>query len=128
MKKIFLPIKIRAKVVAGAGRGKKLGVPTINLDPTKAVNLPEGIWAAKVYLPKVYIGVLHFGPRPTFNEDNKSLEVYLLDFNDHLPIPPELEVEIMSFIREIIKFKTVRAMLKKIEEDIKIARKLALRY
>ena len=128
MKKISLPIKIRAKVVAGAGRGKRLGVPTINLEPTSARDLPEGIWVAKVYLPQVYLGVLHFGPRPTFGEDKRTLEIHLLDFEEQVVVPKEVNVEIFSFIRPVLAFKTPQAMVKKIGQDIKVARKLALRW
>jgi len=124
----FSPLKIRAKVVRGAGRGKMLGIPTVNLDPKTAKGLKEGIYLCRVNLLKSFWGVLHFGPRPTFNEDSKSLEVYLLDFDEKMPITGELEVEVGKFIRRIIKFESAGAMLKKIDHDIKIARKLALRW
>ena len=116
-------LKFSAKVIKGAGRGRKLGIPTINFDPKAAEDLKVGVYVCKVVFPTSYYwGVLHFGPRPTFGEERISLEVYLFDF-DKIRIPQKLDVEVYSYIRKIVKFANSDQMVKKIEEDVAIAKK-----
>ena len=116
-------VKLTAKVIKGVGRGRKLGVPTINFDPKAAGSLKEGIYVCKVVFPsKHYWGVIHFGPRPTFKEETRSLEVYLLDFDD-VQIPKKLNIEVYSYIRKIIKFINSDQMVRRIKKDIAFAKK-----
>lgn len=123
--KPLLPVKVKARVVTGAGRGKKLGIPTINFDPLAVRNLREGIYVCRVIFSSslAYWGVLHYGPRPTFGEASVSLEVYLLDFSDDESVVPlELEVEIYFYIREIMNFKNPQEMVRKIGRDVAVAK------
>ncbi|OGD78502.1 hypothetical protein A3B52_03680 [Candidatus Curtissbacteria bacterium RIFCSPLOWO2_01_FULL_41_28] len=116
-------LRFSAKVVKGAGRGKKLGIPTINFVPKIVKGLKEGIYVCKIVFPSgQYWGVLHFGPRPTFREKSQSLEAYLFDF-DRVRVPKKLDIEIYSYIREIVKFANPGQMVNKIEKDIEIAKK-----
>src|SRR3989339_886105 len=97
-------LRFSAKVVKGAGRGKKLGIPTINFVPKIVKGLKEGIYVCKIVFPSgQYWGVLHFGPGPTFREKSQSLEAYLFDF-DRVKVPKNLVIEIYPYIREIFKF------------------------
>lgn len=123
--KQILPVRVKARVVTGAGRGKKLGLPTINFDPLAVRNLREGIYVCRVIFSSslAYWGVLHYGPRPTFGEESVSLEIYLLDFSGGESVPWELEIEINSYIREIMNFKNPQEMVRKIGRDIAIAKK-----
>jgi len=116
------PKKLSAKVVKGVGRGKKLGIPTVNFDSKAVKDLKEGVYVCRVLFPKDYWGILHFGPRPTFTEKNKTLEVYLFDFDD-VRIPKQLDIEIYSYIRKIVKFANSGQMVKKIEKDMALAKK-----
>jgi riboflavin kinase/FMN adenylyltransferase len=124
------PKKLSAKVIKGAGRGRKLGIPTINFDPSallrtspSAGKLKEGVYVCRVVFPSSpYWGVLHFGSRPTFGEESRSLEVYLFDFDD-VQIPKQLDIEVYSYIRKIVKFANPSQMVKKIEKDIVFAKK-----
>src|SRR5213594_1392701 len=69
------PYSLRAVVERGAGRGRTIGVPTINLtapDPRKLLP-PDGVYAVRVELGKPeagignrYGGMMNQGPRPTF--------------------------------------------------------------
>ena len=130
MKKLVPQIRFTAKVVKGLGRGRQLGIPTVNLDHLVVKNLREGIYVCRVFFPSAsqdlaFWGVLHYGPRPTFGESDKTLEVYLLDFDKEVSVPGELDIEIHSYIRRVMKFKNPQAMLEAINKDIKSARALA---
>jgi riboflavin kinase/FMN adenylyltransferase len=101
-----------------------MGFPTINLKIPDGFKLKEGIYAAKVTIEdKRFIGALHFGPIPTFAEQEKSLEVYLISANDDLELEnldgKIIKVEIVKYLRKIIKFQSVSSLVKQIEADVK---------
>ena len=143
MKRI-LPSKkiIKARVIKGAGRGKKIKVPTINFDPSSAHGLKEGIYVCRVIIPstgstnslqvssglvaKPYWGVLHFGPRPVFGEEDRSLEAYLFDFDDMIGDLKHADIEIYDLIRKVANFKDKDALVARINKDISFARRKIL--
>lgn len=114
----------KVKVVRGSGRGKKIGVPTINLSPTSIGDLCWGVYVCRVLPPFEYWGILHFGPRPTFDEVKPSFEIYLFDFDKNLEVPKTLDVEIYSFIRKIKRFESAGEMVEGIKHDILVAQKI----
>ena len=101
-----------------------MGFPTINLKIPDDFGLKDGIYAAKVTIEnKKFIGALHFGPVPTFGEQEKSLEVYLISAHDDLELEnldgKIIKIEIVKYLRGIIKFQSVTSLVKQIEEDVK---------
>jgi len=109
------------QVVSGVGKGKKIGVPTINLNPS-GVDLAHGIYVCKVVFPGlIFWGVMHFGPRPTFGEEEVTLETYLFDFGTETKVPGNLELEVFDYIRPVKHFENAELMVKEIENDVKIA-------
>ena len=127
MKKI-LPSKkiIKARVVKEAGRGKKIKVPTVNVDPSSAHGLTEGIYVCRVIIGKPYWGVLHFGPRPVFGEEDRSLEAHLFEFNEMIGDLKQADIEIYDFIRKVANFKDKNALVAQINKDISYARRKIL--
>ena len=116
-----------AKVVKGKGRGKRLGIATVNFDPKLAKDLREGIYVCKVLSDdRKFWGILHFGHRPTFREKSKSFEVHLFGFDNTASSLNEADIEIFDFIREIVKFEHIKDMVERIKEDIKIAKEKIL--
>ncbi len=108
----------KAKAVKGKGRGKKIGYPTINLDPVN-FNIDYGVYLVNALVNgKRYKGLLHFGPKKTFNE-GVSAEVHLIDFN-LVVSSKNVIIEIVKRIRGIKKFKDVDELKKQINKDIKI--------
>lgn len=112
------PKIFRARVISGSGRGRKLGVPTLNLDLSALPpDLQEGIYACFVNVyGKKFGGALHFGPRPVF-QDSRSCEVHLLDETLNDP-PPEVTIEIVQYLREIRDFPSAAALKVQMQEDI----------
>lgn len=115
----------KARVVKGAGRGKKIKVPTINFDPASARSLNEGIYVCRVIFSKPYWGVLHFGPRPVFGDEDRSLEAHLFDFEEKDDLE-QADIEIYDFLREILNFEDKRALVAQIKKDIAHARRRIL--
>lgn len=126
MKRVFPSRKIiKASVIRGAGRGKKIKVPTINFEPASARGLKEGIYICRVFFSRSYWGVLHFGPRPVFAEKDKSLEVYLFEFEDETETEIA-DIEIYDFIRKVANFKNKDALVARINKDILFAKRKIL--
>ena len=111
-------IRFTARVVAGSGRGKRLKIPTLNLDPSGVPGvLTPGIYACWAGLgERKLMGALHYGPRPVFC-DNPSLEVHILDEVIDLP-PPIVAVQVVKRIRDVQDFPSVEALLSAIRHDI----------
>lgn len=118
-------MQFAARVITGAGRGKKIGTPTMNvhLDDVPK-ELKEGIYACRVQLGVGEKGwtdaVLHYGPRPVF-KDSLSCEVHILDQLIHNP-PEKITVEIIKRLRSVQDFPSPEALKEQIEKDIEEAR------
>ncbi len=114
------------RVVTGAGRGARLGHPTANLIPTSPDKqlFPDGIYAAAVDLNgRTLPGVLHHGPRPTFNDESKTLEINLFDFSGDL-YERTLEVFVLERIRPIADFDTPQTLIRQMDLDDSAAKKV----
>lgn len=117
--------KIEGKVVTGEGRGRKLGIPTANLDlRTSYVLPPKGVYAAKAYHnDKKFKAVVNFGEKPTFSDDNYTIEVHILDIEKDL-YNEMIEVELFDFIREEKKFSNKDELISQIKSDILYTRNI----
>lgn len=110
--------RFHARVVSGAGRGKGLGVPTLNLDLRDVPVFDDGVFAARAFVgEKEYKGALYNGPRPTF-KDSRSCEVHLIDESIPVP-PPSVEIEVVQFVRGVETFPTPEALSAQMLEDIR---------
>ncbi len=117
-------IPFTARVVKGVGRGKTIGSPTLNLSLEDVpASLEHGIYACIVTLgmkTERLQAVMHFGPRPVFN-DSLSCEVFVLDCD--IPHPPQtVTVHLTEFIREIIDVPVREVLQDQIKADIRVAR------
>lgn len=113
-------MKFSSTQVKGKGRGKLLGFPTINLVIPGDLKIDEGIYASKVYIKgKEFAGALHFGPIPTFNEADKTLEVFLIDTKDQdIPDANSFEIEIIQLLRPVLSFSNKSDLAKQIKIDV----------
>ena len=117
---------IRGEVLAGEGRGRKLGVPTANFVPTVNPPLELGVFAGWVELGGGHRhgAVLSIGRKPTFQKEGYPLtyECHLLDFAGDL-YGQMLRFEPTSFLRGEKKFSSAEELLTQIKEDITHARR-----
>lgn len=112
-------MKYLSNIISGKGRGRKLGFPTLNLVIPQNFDADHGVYAARVWIEKTeFLGALHYGSIPTFEDDAPSLEIFLLDY-DGLKVLTELEFELIKKIREIKSFASVAKLKKQISEDVK---------
>lgn len=117
-------ISFAARVIAGEGRGRLLGSPTINFDQT-AIDLTHGIYTARLTLDgKTYPALLHFGFKETFN-DKLTLEAFV---EDHIgeTAGKEMQVTVLEKIRDVKKFSGAEELVAQMEEDKKELKNLRL--
>ena len=115
---------IQGQVVRGAGRGRAIGVPTLNLEPPDPRKLlpPDGVYAARVRVgERRYGGMMNQGPRPTFGEQARTLEIHLFDFEGEL-YGERVEVEWVHSLREVQAFPSRDALVAQLERDRQAAR------
>lgn len=103
----------------GAGKGKLLGFPTANLKFAPHKLLPKnGVYAGSASFDgKQYKAVVNVGQRPSMGIRPVGLEAHLLDFDGDL-YDKKLTVELISRLRNEIKFDSVEDLKKQIREDI----------
>lgn len=120
------PYSLRGTVVRGEGRGRGLGFPTANIQvPAGDKLLPkEGVYAVRAMLRRgPHPGVLHLGPRPTFQGSPPSVELHLFDFDQDL-YGETVRVDFCARIRPIHRFATREELIVAIREDCEQARAL----
>lgn len=111
--------KISGKVVEGNKIGRTLDLPTANLKVDKQfANIKPGVYVVKVIIKdKEYFGFANLGYNPSFNESNDMIfETHIFNYSADL-YGMILEVELLSFIREEIKFTSKEEFLKQIKID-----------
>ncbi|MDA0747591.1 MAG: bifunctional riboflavin kinase/FAD synthetase [bacterium] len=114
---------VAGQVIRGDGRGAKLGFPTANLalsDPQKLLP-PNGVFAARVYTPEARDAVLNLGVRPTFDGQDRSFEVHILNFDGNL-YGSTVYVEMIQRIRPERKFESPEALVQQVRADCQLAR------
>jgi riboflavin kinase/FMN adenylyltransferase len=113
---------LEGKVITGTGRGADLGFPTANLDIEPERALPaDGIYATWAYIDNQrYQSVTNIGKRPTFGGNEKTVEVYILNFQGNL-YRHTLKIDIIERLRNEQKFETTEELKKQIEDDIEKA-------
>ena len=111
-------------VQKGRRIGKKLGVPTCNIDIKNYVIAKPGVYSVRVKVSnsnKIFKGIANLGYRPTFGEKKILLEVNLFNFSGNL-YNKSLNVSFYNFIRSEKKFNDHQDLIKQIEKDLKQAK------
>jgi riboflavin kinase/FMN adenylyltransferase len=123
-------IVIEGIVVEGDHRGRELGFPTANLEPTDESGCPgDGVYAGYVVRADGtrYVAAVSVGRRPTYYDDKGRLvvEAHLLDFDGDL-YGERLIVGIEEFIRGQLRFTAVDELRRKIADDVAAVRALKM--
>jgi riboflavin kinase/FMN adenylyltransferase len=111
-------------VVHGAGRGRQLGYPTINISLPSERKLmpPHGVYAVVVHTPLgSFGGMLHLGPRPTFDEGEISLEANLFDVDGDF-YGSHVRVDFVKLLRGIDRYPDAEGLRRQIALDEDAAR------
>lgn len=116
---------IRGTVVHGAGRGRGIGYPTINIATPSDRQLPrDGIYAMRVAVGDELIpAAANLGVRPTFETSGERLlEAYLLGVDRDL-YGRQVDARFVARIRDELRFDTVEELRRRIARDVEEIRR-----
>jgi riboflavin kinase/FMN adenylyltransferase len=120
------PWFVTGEVIHGEKRGRDLGYPTANIRLDKTCGLKHGIYAVRVGRgqgkdQQRFDAVASYGRRPTFDNGAPLLEVFLFDFKGDL-YGSKLDVAFIGFIRDELKFDSIDALIRQMDDDSAKAR------
>ncbi len=106
-------------VAKGRQLGRQLGFPTANVQVKENYKLipANGVYAVRVNVREVeYDGIMNIGNRPTVEGVGRTQEVHIFDFNSDI-YGELVTVEILSFIRNEVKFSSLDELKNQIKVD-----------
>ncbi len=117
------PFALTGEIRPGAGRGRTIQFPTLNLLPEQELLPRLGVYATEsVVNGKVYFSVTNVGTRPTFDGRGVTVESHLFAFSEHVT-SGRMEVRFLQWIREERKFSGAEALAEQIGRDVREAEK-----
>ncbi len=107
------------RVVTGRGLGRQLGFPTANVEPVARQIIPaNGVYAVEVSVKGTRAcGVANIGTRPTFDDGERSIEVYIIGFSDDI-YGEEIEVTFRNRLRGELRFPDADSLIEQIRRDV----------
>lgn len=113
------PYSVRGVVERGAQRGRELGFPTANVrvDSAEKMVPREGIYLAYGVIDGDRVpGLLHLGPRPTFEGAGPAFEIHLLDWSGDL-YGRMIQVDFCARLRDIEAYASAEALVEQMHRD-----------
>lgn len=119
------PYKIKGTIVDGMKRGRTLNFPTANLKLSFNYVLPiDGVYLTRINIDnKSYYALSNVGKNPTFGENSRKVETYILDFDQNI-YGENVSIEFLEFFRYDIKFTSREELI----EQMNIDKKRAYKY
>lgn len=109
----------RGLVIRGKGRGESLGFPTANLRLFKPLHPEGGVYAVWVTVEgRRFPGAMNLGFNPTFQGQEFSPEVHILDFDPRPLYDQEIDLCFVERIREEKTFAGPDALVAQMQEDV----------
>jgi len=110
-------------VEKGKRIGNTLGFPTANIYPEEYLLMPmDGVYVTRTLLDdKIYNSITNIGNNPTFNDQKKSIETYILDYSGDI-YGKDIEVFFLKKIRGEKKFNSIDELVEQIKRDIESAK------
>lgn len=110
---------ISGTVIRGRMDGRRMGFPTVNIEPQENKILPPfGVYATRVWMGEKYTNsITNLGTAPTFGENRRLAETNILGFNGNL-YGKNLKIEFLAPIRGEKKFSGPDELKLQIASDI----------
>lgn len=115
--------QIKGTVVQGEKRGRTIGFPTANVQPSGDYVLPKkGVYAVSMKIgaeEKIYRGVANVGVKPTFHDPSQAqvvIEVNLFDFKEDI-YGERVVVYWHHFLRPEVKFNGIDPLVEQMHKD-----------
>lgn len=111
------PFDLVGTVARGLGRGRTIGFPTANLEAENEVRPANGVYATRVFSgSRVWGGATNIGRKPTFGDENLTIEVHLFDFSGDLYGAP-LALEFLERLRGEQRYASAQELVEAIARD-----------
>lgn len=123
------PFYLTGTVVRGEGRGRQIGIPTLNLNLTSETFPKEGVYATWVRIGsrlKKFSSVTSIGRNPTFVDESKAplkIETHVLDFSEQV-YGENVVLYFVDKIRDQKKFSGREELIRQIHLDIEATKAL----
>lgn len=127
------PFAVRGRVVEGERRGREIGFPTVNLalgeddgegGPPGRLLPADGVYAGTAEVEGIeYAAAISVGIKPTFGEQRRVFEAYLLDFAGDL-YDRTVEVKVHRWLRDQIPYPDVETLIGQMRRDVDRTRRL----
>ena len=109
--------QISGKVIKGKSLGKRISTPTANIDIENKEFCFSGVFLGKTEIDQIgYFCIVNFGPKPTFDDYQQSLEVHILDYDGNI-YDEALSIEFLCKIRDQIRFNSIDELKNQINKD-----------
>ena len=117
------PYGLSGTVQEGHKRGKDLGFPTANISvPARRAVPADGIYVTRAHLgDRVLQSVTNIGDNPTFHDDERMIETFILDFDEEI-YGQTIGVEFLARLRGEVEFTTVDALVDQMRIDVQQTR------
>lgn len=116
------PYSMSGIVVRARGRGRSIGFPTVNLHTHYPLVPKRGVYVSEVEFDGVrHPGVTNVGYNPTFGDQERSIETFIIDFKDDL-YDKELKLYFLERIRDEVKFSDADELKARIAGDVEAAK------
>lgn len=114
------PHLVKGEVVHGAKRGRQLGYPTANLDTEDIGVVPaDGVYAGWLTDGGLrHPAAISVGTNPTFDGVKRSVEAHVLGRHDLELYDHVVTVEFAHWIRPMLTFDGISALLEQMADDI----------
>jgi riboflavin kinase/FMN adenylyltransferase len=112
------------RVGRGAGRGRELGYPTLNVELGSRRKLlpPHGVYAVTIASTHgTFGGMMNLGARPTFGDGNVGLEVHAFDATGDW-YGAFVKVEFVARLRDTLRFSGPEVLVEQLGIDAQQAR------
>lgn len=110
--------QLSGRIVRGAGRGRSIGFPTANLQPSDLLIPADGVYAGATELQgRRFPAAVHIGPNPTFAEARRKIECHVVGYEGDL-YEQELSVELTARLRPLSRFDDEQALRRAISSDV----------
>ena len=110
---------VEGTVIEGKKNGRELGYPTANIVTEKDLIVPkDGVYkTTTLFQGKEYLSATSIGNNPTFNGSKRSIETYIIDFNQNI-YGENIRIIFKDFIRSQIKFSKIEELKSQMMDDI----------
>ncbi|MCI5839172.1 MAG: bifunctional riboflavin kinase/FAD synthetase [Peptoniphilaceae bacterium] len=110
---------ISGTVIKGKQRGRTLGFPTANLNTDFNYTLPKnGVYFTKIIIEnKSYYGLTDIGNNPTFENKEKKIETFIVDFNSDI-YAKKITIQFLEFMRNDYEFESADKLVEQMNKDL----------